>query len=67
MSKFPEQPIEWYQNNYLYHEQGGSGIDVYIIDTGAKLAHPVSGVVPYIPNGRGADIDGHLAGVHTGQ
>ncbi len=31
------------KNLYLFDQSAGDGFPVYIIDTGANLAHPVSG------------------------
>lgn len=42
VGQFPTESLAWYRSNYVYHEQGGRDIEVYILDTGANLAHNVS-------------------------
>ncbi|KAI2620878.1 peptidase S8/S53 domain-containing protein [Hypomontagnella submonticulosa] len=38
-SNLKKQDLGWYQHNYIYDDTGGRGVDVYIVDTGAKLDH----------------------------
>lgn len=40
-SNLKKQDLGWYQHNYIYDDTGGRGVDVYIVDTGAKLDHAV--------------------------
>ena len=44
----PNTAFEWYQQNYIFDEKAGIDVNVYIIDSGANLRHPVSGIPPIL-------------------
>lgn len=42
ISQQANHDLAWYNHNYIYDDTAGEDIEVYIIDTGANLAHTVS-------------------------
>ena len=42
VGQFPGQDFAWYRGSYVYHERAGQDIDLYILDTGARVTHKVS-------------------------
>ena len=42
----PSNPLSWYESNYVFDDSAGSGIPVYMIDSGVAQAHPVRRAEP---------------------
>ena len=42
ISQMRNHDLAWYNHNYIYDDTAGKDIEVYIIDTGANIAHNVS-------------------------
>ncbi len=42
ISQEEKHDLAWYSHNYIYDDTAGEDIEVYVIDTGANLAHNVS-------------------------